>query len=79
MTKTSTPRSKIYFTTKLMANKSRAWVTEAVEISLKKCGLDYIDLYLIHGPEGGEKVRSECWKGCEDVKDKGLVRSIGVS
>lgn len=62
-----------------MHNKSREWVKEAVEISLKKSGLDYIDLYLVHDPNGGEEIRNEVWKGCCDVKDLGLVKSIGVS
>lgn len=76
---TSVLRSEIYFTTKLMHNKSREWVTEAVKISLEKSGLDYIDLYLVHDPNGGEEIRNEVWKGCCDVKDLGLVKSIGVS
>jgi diketogulonate reductase-like aldo/keto reductase len=32
-----------------MANKTKEWVVQEIEESLKQCGLDYIDLYLIHG------------------------------
>lgn len=62
-----------------MANKTTEWVHEAIDISLAKSGLSYIDAYLIHGPEGGPEVRAATWKGCCEAKDKGLVRSIGVS
>ncbi|GAA5928297.1 hypothetical protein JCM21900_004032 [Sporobolomyces salmonicolor] len=78
--KSGTPRSEIYFTTKLMHNRTDpAWVEHSVDVSLKKAGLDYIDLYLIHGPIGGPEVRAKMWEGCCRVKDTGKVRSIGVS
>lgn len=54
-------------------------VVDAVNASLGKSGLDYADLYLIHGPEGGPEVRAASWEGCCLAKDKGLVKSIGVS
>ncbi|KWU47363.1 aldo-keto reductase [Rhodotorula sp. JG-1b] len=78
--KSGTPRSEIYFTTKLMHNRTDpAWVEKCVDVSLKKAGLDYIDLYLIHDPNGGPDVRAAMWEGCCRVKDSGKVRSIGVS
>lgn len=79
MSQTGTKRDEIYFTTKLMANKTKEWVVQEIEESLKQCGLDYIDLYLIHGPEGGEGPRAATWEGCCEAKDRGLVKSIGVS
>ncbi|GAA5863119.1 hypothetical protein JCM1840_002476 [Sporobolomyces johnsonii] len=78
--KSGTPRSEICFTTKLMHNRTDpAWVEHCVDVSLKKAGLDYIDLYLIHDPNGGPNVRAKMWEGCCLVKDTGKVRSIGVS
>jgi diketogulonate reductase-like aldo/keto reductase len=46
------------------------------EASLKKMGLDYIDLYLIHLPQGD--IHSS-WKAMEDLYREGKVRAIGVS
>ncbi|GAA5988010.1 hypothetical protein JCM11641_002128 [Rhodosporidiobolus odoratus] len=78
--RTGTPRSEIFFTTKLMHNRTDpAWVEKCVDVSLKKAGLEYIDLYLIHDPNGGPEVRKAMWEGCCRTKDTGKVRSIGVS
>jgi glycerol 2-dehydrogenase (NADP+) len=43
------PREEIFVTTKLW-NRDHARVPEAIATSLKKLGLDYVDLYLIHWP-----------------------------
>merc|ERR1711939_539117 len=78
--KSGTPRSEIFFTTKLMHNRTDpAWVEKCVDVSLSKAGLDYIDLYLIHDPTGGPDVRAAMWEGCCRVRDTGKVKSIGVS
>jgi len=69
------PRKEIFVTTKLW-NADHADARAAFETSLKKLGLDYIDLYLQHWPNP-ERVAS--WKVMEELVDEGLVRSIGVS
>ena len=80
---------------------SRERVQPALELSLKKLKLDYVDLYLIHWPvsfadddvnlypdsaEGGNvalkttpDALKQTWLGMQDVKEKGLTKSIGVS
>ncbi|PRQ75191.1 NADP-dependent oxidoreductase domain-containing protein [Rhodotorula toruloides] len=79
MERTGTPRSEIFFTTKLMHNKTDpAWVEHCVDVSTQKAGISP-DLYLIHDPNGGPEVRAAMWEGCCRVKDKGKVKSIGVS
>lgn len=49
----------------------------AFETSLKKLGLEYLDLYLIHWPVEGKF--TEAWKALEELYKKGLVKAIGVS
>ena len=50
---------------------------EAFKVSLDKLGLGYIDLYLIHSPSGGKII--DTWKAMTELKNEGLVKSIGVS
>ncbi|KAL7279162.1 hypothetical protein ACG7TL_007002 [Trametes sanguinea] len=76
---TGTPREEIFFTTKLKNNSGFAAAKASVRRSLKECGLDYIDLYLLHSPLGGPQMRHESWKAAMEAKAEGLVRSIGVS
>ncbi|RUS30793.1 aldo-keto reductase [Jimgerdemannia flammicorona] len=74
------PREEIWVTTKLW-DDSHGYTNaiSAFEFSLEKLGLDYVDLYLIHSPYPGKKLRTESWKGLEELHRKGLVKSIGVS
>ncbi|WP_427109825.1 aldo/keto reductase [Lysinibacillus xylanilyticus] len=48
----------------------------AYEESLKKLGLDYLDLYLIHWP--GKDKYAESWKALEDLYEQGKIKAIGV-
>ncbi|MGZ0879397.1 aldo/keto reductase (plasmid) [Priestia megaterium] len=49
----------------------------AYETSLKKLGLDYLDLYLIHWPVEGKY--KESWRALETLYKEGKVKAIGVS
>ncbi|RUP43963.1 aldo-keto reductase [Jimgerdemannia flammicorona] len=71
---------EIWVTTKLW-DDSHGYTNaiSAFEFSLEKLGLDYVDLYLIHSPYPGKKLRTESWKALEELHRKGLVKSIGVS
>ncbi|CAL1716122.1 unnamed protein product [Somion occarium] len=79
LAKQNLPRSSVFFTTKLQRNVSYQATQLAIDKSLKACGLDYIDLYLLHGPIGGPETRRECWRAVCDAKKAGKVKSIGVS
>lgn len=79
MKSTGTPRSEIFYTTKLMYNNGFDTVTKAIEASIALAPGGIIDLYLVHGPIGGKQMRYESWLACEAAKAKGQIRSIGVS
>jgi 2,5-diketo-D-gluconate reductase A len=51
----------------------------SVEGSLQRLGLDHLDLALIHWPNPGQDRYGEAWRAMVEVRDRGLVRSIGVS
>ncbi|KAF7375293.1 Aldo-keto reductase [Mycena sanguinolenta] len=76
---TGTPRSEIFYTTKLKYNRGYKDTLKAIKYSLDQCGLGYIDLYLIHGPIGGPEARKECWRAICDSQKEGHLKSIGVS
>ncbi|KAN0059643.1 hypothetical protein ACQY0O_008213 [Thecaphora frezii] len=73
------PRSEIFITSKLWdADHDRA--EEAIEDSLKKLDLDYMDMYLIHSPGTmGPEIRLKAWRALEAAVDAGKIRTIGVS
>lgn len=71
------PREEVFITSKL-------WVSHfgyergklGVERTLRKLGMDYVDLYLLHQPYGDV---AGAWKALEEAKADGKIRSIGVS
>lgn len=69
-------RSDLFITTKLWvqdANYKDA--KSAFETSLKKLGLEYIDLYLIHQPMGDYY---GAYRAMEELYKDGFIRAIGV-
>ncbi len=70
-------REDIFVTTKL-------WVQDyeyddalrAFDLSMKKLGLDYLDLYLLHKPYGNYYA---AWRAAERLYKEGRVRAIGVT
>ena len=52
---------------------------ESLQGSLKRLGVEYVDLWLIHTPKQHEGKIKEVWKACEEVYKEGLAKSIGVS
>lgn len=70
-------REELFITTKLWINNiSKKNARSAFETSLKKLGLDYVDLYLIHQPFNDSY---GAWEVLYELKKEGLVKSIGVS
>lgn len=72
------PRGEIFITTKLWnADQGYESALRAFESSMRKLGLEYLDLYLIHWPVRGKYISS--WKALEKLYKDGYVRAIGVS
>ncbi len=67
-------RDQVFVTTKFYPGDKDP-VAEA-EASLRRLGVDYLDLYLIHWPQGGP---TWAWPGMERARELGFARSIGVS
>jgi diketogulonate reductase-like aldo/keto reductase len=71
-------RKDIFVTTKLW-NSDQGYESgkQAFAGSLKRLGLEYIDLYLIHWPGGGERLNA--WKALTEIYESGQAKAIGVS
>jgi diketogulonate reductase-like aldo/keto reductase len=67
-------RERIFVTTKFYPGKKDP-VAE-IEGSLRRLGIDYVDLYIIHWPQGGP---TWAWPGMERARELEHARSIGVS
>lgn len=77
---TGLQRKDIFVTSKLyFEDFGRANVAQAYHMSIKKLGLDYLDLYLVHWPGVNEAVMIDTWKGMEDLYRDNKVKNIGVS
>lgn len=82
-------REELFITTKVAAEaKTYDAVTQSIDESLAKLGLDYIDLLIIHSPQPWMEFREEnryfeenkeVWKSLEDAYKKGKVKAIGLS
>jgi 2,5-diketo-D-gluconate reductase A len=68
------PREQVFITTKFYPRR-RDPAAEA-ERSLRRLGVDQVDLYIIHWPQGGP---TWAWPGMEQARERGYARSIGVS
>ena len=82
-------RADLFVTTKLAAEvKSYKEAVTSIDASLKKLGLDYIDLMIIHSPKPWANFlenepyfegNREAWKALEEAYTAGKLRAIGLS
>jgi diketogulonate reductase-like aldo/keto reductase len=68
------PRETLFITTKFFPESTDPAVE--MEHSLRRLGVEYVDLYLVHWPAGGP---TWAWPGMEKAHERGHTRSIGVS
>jgi diketogulonate reductase-like aldo/keto reductase len=67
-------REEVFITTKFYPGHSDP-AAEA-ENSLRRLGVDQVDLYIVHWPQGGA---TWAWPGMEAARERGHAKSIGVS
>jgi diketogulonate reductase-like aldo/keto reductase len=67
-------RDEVFVTTKF--NPTLQDPVAEAEASLRRLGLDHVDLYIVHSPRGGP---TWAWRGMEGACERGHARSIGVS
>jgi diketogulonate reductase-like aldo/keto reductase len=68
------PREEVFVTTKF--HPARRDPEAEAQRSLERLGLDHVDLYIIHWPQGGP---TWAWPAMERAHERGYARSIGVS
>jgi len=68
------PREDVFLTTKFYPG-ARDPEAEA-QRSLERLGVDSVDLYIIHWPQGGP---TWAWEGMQRARERGYARSIGIS
>ena len=68
------PRNQVFITTKF--NPSRKDPAAEAARSLQRLGTDYVDLYLVHWPQGGA---TRAWPGMLRARELSYARSVGVS
>ncbi|WP_104525653.1 aldo/keto reductase [Blastococcus atacamensis] len=69
------PRNEVFVTTKCPGDRADADGT--LDASLEQLGVDAVDLWLVHWPQGG--VRVDLWERFVAARDAGRTRAIGVS
>lgn len=82
-------REEIFVTSKVAAEaKSYEAAAKSIDESIKKMGLDYIDMMIIHSPQPWDSWRGdkkyyaenkEVWKALENAYKAGKLKAIGVS
>ena len=84
------PREELFVVSKVAAeHKTYEQAKAGIDETLKKMGLDYLDMMIIHSPQPWVEVNQsenrykegnrQAWKALEEAYDEGKLRAIGVS
>jgi 2,5-diketo-D-gluconate reductase A len=73
-------REDVFVTTKVWNDAQEPDATrESVCASLERLGLDYVDLVLVHWPVAKQGTFGQCFDTLLELKEEGLIRSVGVA
>jgi 2,5-diketo-D-gluconate reductase A len=76
----SVPRQELFITSKLRnGGHTRDLALKSFDETMKKLGLEQIDMFLIHWPVPSQDKYVEAWKRMVELKKQGRIKSIGVS
>ncbi|CDX18938.1 2,5-diketo-D-gluconate reductase A [Mesorhizobium plurifarium] len=74
------PRSELFITSKLRNGAhQRDAALRAFDDTMRKLGIDQIDLFLIHWPVPSQNRYVEAWKTLVELQKAGRIKSVGVS
>ena len=80
------PREEFFIVSKMWTDQmGYDNVKKALEESLAKLQMDYLDIYLIHWPRGSENyeewksITKDTWKAMEELQKEGKIRALGLS
>ncbi len=78
--KSGVAREEVFVTSKIWNDRhGYAEAKEAIQESVDRLNIDYVDMMLIHWPCPKQDKFVETWRAFEEFLETGLVRSIGVS
>lgn len=73
-------RDDLWITSKLRSGAhEREEALRAFDMTMRKLGIEQLDMFLIHWPVPGRDKYAEAWKALVELRDQGRIRSIGVS
>lgn len=58
---------------------SKAWIVQAIDASLTRLGMDYVDLYQLHSGTDTAQYRDETFEALDGLKAAGKIRYFGIS
>jgi diketogulonate reductase-like aldo/keto reductase len=70
------PREEVFITTKFFPRSRSGDPVATAEKSLRRLGVDQVDLYLVHWPENGP---TWAWPGMQEAVERGYAKAIGIS
>ena len=71
-------REEMFITTKLWPHDfAYEDALQAFDESMERLGLEYLDLYLLHWPDG--ETRNEAWQAISEIHTQGRAKAVGVS